>query len=150
MQEVKDHGVAMLKTQLAESESIFGPYLRLYQIHSAAPETRVLENAEVLDELRRLRERGLFLGVTATGLRQLETIRKAMEIRADGLPLFSTVQATFNLLERSAGPGFPGLRAAESAASPCAVAVFACATRTVARVTLAKSFSTAMPSGPLS
>ena len=105
VQEVKDHGVAMLKTQLAESESIFGPYLRLYQIHSAAPETRVLENAEVLDELRRLRERGLFLGVTATGLRQLETIRKAMEIRADGLPLFSTVQATFNLLERSAGPG---------------------------------------------
>ena len=105
VQEVKDHGVAMLKTQLAESESIFGPYLRLYQIHSAAPETRVLENAEVLDELRRLRERGLFLGVTATGLRQLETIRKAMEIRADGLPLFSTVQATFNLVERSAGPG---------------------------------------------
>src|SRR5881275_2131578 len=40
VQEVKDHGVAMLKTQLAESESIFGPYLRLYQIHSAAPETR--------------------------------------------------------------------------------------------------------------
>jgi aryl-alcohol dehydrogenase-like predicted oxidoreductase len=104
VQEVKDHGLSMLKAQLAESEAILGPHLRLYQIHSAAPETRVLENEQVLDELRRLRERGLFVGVTATGTSQAETIRKAMEIRFEGVPLFSTVQATFNLLERSAGP----------------------------------------------
>jgi aryl-alcohol dehydrogenase-like predicted oxidoreductase len=104
VQEVKDHGLSMLKAQLAESEAILGPHLRLYQIHSAAPETRVLENERVLDELRRLRERGLFVGVTATGTSQAETIRKAMEIRFEGVPLFSTVQATFNLLERSAGP----------------------------------------------
>src|SRR3954463_3436312 len=89
VQEGKDHGVAMLKAQLAESEAILGPYLSLYQIHSAAPETHVLENGQVLDELRRLRERGLLLGVTATGLHQLETIRTAIEIRADGLLLFS-------------------------------------------------------------
>ena len=105
IQEVKDHGVAMLKAQFAESGAILGSYLRLYQIHSAAPETRVLDDRQVLDELMRLRERGLFLGVTATGPRQLDTIRKAIEIRAGGLPLFSTVQATFNLLERTAGPG---------------------------------------------
>jgi aryl-alcohol dehydrogenase-like predicted oxidoreductase len=104
VQEVKDHGLSMLKAQLAESEAILGPYLRLYQIHSAAPETRVLENEQVLDELRRLRERGLFVGVTATGTSQAETIRKALEIRFEGERLFSTVQATFNLLERSAGP----------------------------------------------
>jgi aryl-alcohol dehydrogenase-like predicted oxidoreductase len=104
-QEVKDHGLPMLQTQFAESEAILGTYLRLYQIHSAAPETRVLEDGNVLDELRRLRERGLFLGVTATGTRQLDTIRRAIEIRADGLPLFVTVQATFNLLERTAEPG---------------------------------------------
>jgi aryl-alcohol dehydrogenase-like predicted oxidoreductase len=105
VQEVKDHGLAMLKSQFPESEAILGPYLRVYQIHSAAPETRVLEDCQVFDELRRLRERGFFLGVTATGPRQLDTIRKAMEIRSDGLPLFSTMQATFNLLERSAEPG---------------------------------------------
>jgi len=105
VQEVKDHGVAMLQTQFAESEAILGPYLRLYQIHSAAPETGVLENREVLDALARLRERGLSLGATATGTRQLETIRRAMEIRVEGVPLFSTIQATFNLLERTAGPG---------------------------------------------
>jgi aryl-alcohol dehydrogenase-like predicted oxidoreductase len=104
VQEVKDHGLPMLQAQLAESEAILGPYLRLYQIHSAAPETGVLLNEQVLDEMRRLRERGLFLGVTATGTSQAETIRKAMEIRFEGVRLFSTVQATFNLLERSAGP----------------------------------------------
>ena len=104
VQEVKDHGVAMLEKQFAESEAILGPYLRLYQIHSAAPETRVLEKRDVLDELGRLRERGFSLGVTVTGTRQLETIRRAMEIRVDGVPLFSTMQATFNLLERTAGP----------------------------------------------
>jgi aryl-alcohol dehydrogenase-like predicted oxidoreductase len=104
VQEVKDHGLSMLKAQLAESDAVLGPYLRLYQIHSAAPETRVLDDEHVLGELRRLRERGVFVGVTATGTSQKETIRKAMEIRWEGVPLFSTVQATFNLLERSAGP----------------------------------------------
>jgi aryl-alcohol dehydrogenase-like predicted oxidoreductase len=104
VQEVKDHGEAMLESQATESASILGPYLGLYQIHSATPETGVLENAQVLAGLRRLRERGLHLGVTATGPSQPETIRRAIGIRFDGVPLFSAVQATWNLLERSAGP----------------------------------------------
>ena len=59
VQEVKDHGVQMLREQSAESMSILGPYLKLYQIHSASPETRVLENEQVIAGLLRLRERGL-------------------------------------------------------------------------------------------
>lgn len=105
VQEVKDHGVHMLSAQSAESMSILGPYLNLYQIHSAAPETRVLENEQVIGQLLRLRERGLSLGVTVTGLTQLETVRRAIDLRFDGAPLFSAVQATWNLLERSAEPG---------------------------------------------
>ena len=105
VQEVKDHSDAMLQAQAAESTAILGPYLRLYQIHSATPETGVLENEQVLARLRRLREGGLFLGVTASGPAQLDTIRRAIEIRFDGLPLFSAVQATWNLLEPGAGPG---------------------------------------------
>lgn len=105
VQEVKDHGEAMLESQAAESASVLGPWLRLYQIHSATPQTHVLENDRVLAGLRRLREQGLFLGVTATGPSQLDTIRRAIGIRFDGVPLFSAVQATWNLLERSAGPG---------------------------------------------
>jgi aryl-alcohol dehydrogenase-like predicted oxidoreductase len=105
VQEVKDHGQAMLKAQAAESLSILGPSLRLYQIHSATPETGVLEDVQVLRELQRLRERGLFLGITTSGPQQLQTLRRAIEIRLDGVPLFSAVQATWNLLERSAEPG---------------------------------------------
>ena len=104
VQEVKDHSETMLDAQFAESTSLLGPYLRLYQIHSAAPQTRVLEDRQVLERLRRLQQDGLYLGVSATGTRQLETIRRALEIRFDGVQLFSTVQATWNLLEGSAGP----------------------------------------------
>lgn len=104
VQEVKDHGEAMLRSQAAESISVLGPYLRLYQIHSATPGTGVLDDPAVLAGLRGLREQGLLLGVTATGPSQPETIRRAIGIRFDGVPLFSAVQATWNLLERSAGP----------------------------------------------
>jgi aryl-alcohol dehydrogenase-like predicted oxidoreductase len=104
VQEVKDHSDAMLDAQAAESISLLGPYLRLYQIHSAAPETGVLDNRQVLERLRRLKENGLYLGVTASGTRQLETIRRAIGLRFDGVHLFSAVQATWNLLETSAGP----------------------------------------------
>jgi aryl-alcohol dehydrogenase-like predicted oxidoreductase len=103
VQEVKDHSVAMLEAQVAESTAILGPYLRLYQIHSATPQSAVLKNGQVLARLGRLRESGLFLGVTASGPTQSETIRRALEIRIDGVPLFSAVQATWNLLEPSAG-----------------------------------------------
>jgi aryl-alcohol dehydrogenase-like predicted oxidoreductase len=97
--EVKDLSAATLRRQLAESRALLGPNLRLYQIHSATLESGVLDDREVLKELGRLRETGLAVGLTVTGPRQAETIERALEI-----PLFDTVQATWNLLEQSAGP----------------------------------------------
>jgi aryl-alcohol dehydrogenase-like predicted oxidoreductase len=102
VQEVKEHSAPMLRAQFAASNAMLGAYLRLYQIHSASIETRVLEDQKVLTELRGLRERGLFLGVTTTGARQSDTIRQAVQIRFDGVPLFSSIQTTWNVLERSA------------------------------------------------
>jgi aryl-alcohol dehydrogenase-like predicted oxidoreductase len=96
--EVKDLSAATLRRQLAESRALLGPHLRLYQIHSATLESGVLEDREVLDELERLRKNGLAIGVSVTGDRQAETIRRALEAK-----VFDTVQATWNLLERSAG-----------------------------------------------
>jgi aryl-alcohol dehydrogenase-like predicted oxidoreductase len=39
-----------------------------------------------------------------SGPRQSDTLRKALTIEVDGTPLFSAVQATWNLLETSVGP----------------------------------------------
>jgi aryl-alcohol dehydrogenase-like predicted oxidoreductase len=96
--EVKDLTAATLRRQLAESREILGPHLRLYQIHSATLDSGVLEDRGVLEELSRLREDGLAIGLSVTGPRQAETIRRALEVGG-----FDTVQATWNLLERSAG-----------------------------------------------
>ena len=97
--EVKHHDSETLRRQLGETRERLGEWLDLYAIHSATPESGVLENAEVLDELRRLRESGVRVGVTVSGTSQGETIERAL-----ALERFDAVQATWNLLERSAEP----------------------------------------------
>ncbi len=99
--EVKDHSAEALRTQLAESRGVLGPHLALYQIHSATPDTGVLEDAAVLDQLAAVRDAGVRVGVTVSGPRQAETVRRALAIRRGDAPLFASVQATWNVLERS-------------------------------------------------
>jgi aryl-alcohol dehydrogenase-like predicted oxidoreductase len=101
--EIKEHSLALLRQQWAESQANLGGYLGLYQIHSATAESGVLANREVLAELGRLRDGGLAIGLSTSGPQQAATIREAIELRVDGLPLFASVQSTWNLLERSAG-----------------------------------------------
>lgn len=101
--EVKDHSLANLRRQLAESRALLGDNLRLYQIHSATLESGVLEDREVLGELARLGQDGLAIGLTVSGPNQAVVIRKAIEVRVDGISPFTSVQATWNLLETSAG-----------------------------------------------
>jgi aryl-alcohol dehydrogenase-like predicted oxidoreductase len=101
--EIKQHSVEVLRRQIEESRILLGPHLRLYQIHSATLESGVLENRAVLDELARLRDEGLVIGLTLSGARQSDTLHRALEIEIDGRRLFDVVQATWNLLEPSAG-----------------------------------------------
>lgn len=110
--EVKEHSPAQLRRQHAESRDLLGRWLALYQIHSATLDGGVLENAEVLDELARLRDGGLHVGLSVTGPRQADTIRRAMEVERGGERLFAAVQATWNLLEPSAGEALREARAA--------------------------------------
>ena len=99
--EVKDHSLAALRRQLAESRVALGPHLALYQIHSATTESGVLRDGDVLDELARARDAGLAIGVTVSGPGQAATVREALEIRRGGDWVFAAVQATWNVLERS-------------------------------------------------
>jgi aryl-alcohol dehydrogenase-like predicted oxidoreductase len=97
--EVKDLTAATFRRQLAETQSLLGTHLRLYQIHSATLESGVLDDAEVRSELAALRATGVLVGLTTSGPGQAETIERALEVGG-----FDCVQSTWNLLERSAGP----------------------------------------------
>jgi aryl-alcohol dehydrogenase-like predicted oxidoreductase len=105
--EVKDLSARILRRQLEESRAVLGAQLDLYQIHSATLESGVLDDDEVAAELERLRAGGLAVGLTVTGPHQAATIERALE-----LDRFDTVQATWNLLEPSAGPALERAHAA--------------------------------------
>jgi len=101
--EVKDLSVGTLRRQVTESRALIGDNLRLYQVHSATLESRVLDNVDVLRELLQLRSSGLAIGLTVTGPNQADVIKRALRVSINGVNPFQTVQATWNLLEPSAG-----------------------------------------------
>ena len=101
--EVKDHSLAILLRQWRESQSHLSSFLDLYQIHSATIESGVLENKKVLAELARLKSEGIAIGLSVSGSRQREVIKQSSKLKVDGARLFDCVQATWNLLETSAG-----------------------------------------------
>jgi aryl-alcohol dehydrogenase-like predicted oxidoreductase len=110
--EVKDHSLAALRRQLAESRALLGAFLALYQVHSATLESGILDDRAVLSALAELVSGGLVIGMSVSGPRQAEVIRKALTIRVDGVNPFRSVQATWNLLEPSAGPALAEAHAA--------------------------------------
>ncbi|MCG3211361.1 MAG: hypothetical protein FOGNACKC_05005 [Anaerolineae bacterium] len=110
--EIKEHSLPVLERQWAESRQNLGAYLDVYQIHSATLESGVLDNAAVLTELAGLKSDGLAIGLSLSGPAQAETLQKALTVEFDGVRLFDTVQATWNLLETSAGPALQAARSA--------------------------------------
>ncbi|EFJ42383.1 hypothetical protein VOLCADRAFT_97624 [Volvox carteri f. nagariensis] len=118
--EVKEHTASNLRKQVLETSSHLGTRLNLYQIHSATLESGVLDAADVLSELESVKkQRGWKMGLSLSGVQQSATLRKAMSVRmSDGTRLFDCVQATFNLLETSAGGAL-----AEAAAAGLSVIV---------------------------
>lgn len=100
--EVKDLSPETLERQIVESRGQLGDRLGLYQIHSATLESGVLEDQRVLAQLARLADDGLAIGLTVSGPRQADTIRRAFDAAVDGVNPFRCVQATWNLLEPSA------------------------------------------------
>lgn len=116
--EVKEHSLAMFRAQLAQSRSLIGERLTLYQVHSVTPDSGLFADLELLAALGRLRDEGVIIGLTTSGPHQADSVRRAMELAVGGRPLFAAAQVTWNLLEPSVGPA-----AAEAAAAGWAVLV---------------------------
>lgn len=102
--EVKDHRLPVFERQIAETRSFLGRHLALYQIHSATLASGVLDDPAVLAALARLKSNGVAVGLTLSGAAQGETLARAIGCSVDGIAVFDAVQATWNLLEVSAGP----------------------------------------------
>ena len=114
--EVKDHSLAMLRAQLAGeprapravAAAVPGP---LGDARERDPRRRA-----VLAELARLRdEERLVIGLSVSGPRQGDVVRAALEVRVDGVNPFGSVQATWNVLEPSAGASLADAHAAGGA-----------------------------------
>jgi aryl-alcohol dehydrogenase-like predicted oxidoreductase len=97
--EVKELSVDQLRRQREETNARLGPWLGLYQIHSATLDSNVLEDPAIREELDALRAAGIAVGLSTTGPKQSETIDRALAVGG-----FDAVQATWNVLEPSAGP----------------------------------------------
>ena len=95
--EIKDLSAGHLRAQWQETRELLGEWLRVYQIHSATLDSGVLDDAAVRRELDALRDEGIRIGLTVTGAEQAATIERALDVGG-----FDTVQATWNLHERSA------------------------------------------------
>ncbi|MFC4944372.1 aldo/keto reductase [Pseudonocardia sp. GCM10023141] len=116
--EVKDHSLAMFRTQLAETAALLGPRPAVYHVHSATLDTGVLDDTALHCALAGLRDRGVRVGISTSGPRQADAVRRAIAVTVDGAPLFTSVQSTWNVLEPSVGSAL-----AEAAAAGARVIV---------------------------
>lgn len=101
--EVKNHSLAAFTAQLAETRAVLGDRLGVYHVHSVTPGTGALEDAALHEALAGLRDGGVRVGISTSGPGQAESVRRALDVEVGGAPLFTSVQATWNPLESSAG-----------------------------------------------
>jgi aryl-alcohol dehydrogenase-like predicted oxidoreductase len=88
-----------------------------------------------------LRDSGVRIGLSTSGPRQGQTLRRALAVSVDGSPLFAAAQVTWNLLEPSVGDA-----AAEAADAGLAILV----KEAVANGRLAPGGDAAIPASALS
>ncbi|MDH6136703.1 aryl-alcohol dehydrogenase-like predicted oxidoreductase [Kitasatospora sp. MAA4] len=110
--EVKEHSAAVFDRQIKETRAVLGSRLHVYLVHSVTPDSPALTDRALHDRLAALAAEGVRVGLSTSGPAQAETVRAALEVTADGRPLFAAVQATWNPLETSAAPALAQAHAA--------------------------------------
>ena len=100
--EVKDHSLAAFLEQRDETLALLGGRLAVYHVHSATLETGVLDDAPLHRALAQLRDGGVRVGISTSGPRQGDAVRRALEVEVGGAALFTSFQTTWNVLETSA------------------------------------------------
>ncbi|MEU6700140.1 aldo/keto reductase [Pseudonocardia sp. NPDC046786] len=121
--EIKDHSLDAFTEQYALTGQLLGDRLGIYHVHSATPATGVLDDARVHRALAHLRDRGIRVGISTSGPEQADAVRRALDVRVGGEPLFTSFQSTWNPLEPSAGPALA--EAADAGARVIVKEVFA-------------------------
>ena len=110
--EVKDLSLETFRRQREETRERLGDHLDLYQAHSVTLQSGMLDDQRLLAELATMKKQGVRVGLSTSGPDQARTIQRAIGVRVSGVRLFDSVQATWNVLERSAGPALEEAHAA--------------------------------------
>lgn len=107
--EVKEHSLARFTAQWARSTALLGDHLALYQVHSLTPDSPLFDDPALQDALAALPVR---VGLSTSGPRQADTVRRALALERHGERVFTAVQSTWNVLEPSVGPALAEAHAA--------------------------------------
>lgn len=107
--EEKSHTLDRFQAQWAESTALLGERLALYQVHSLTPDSPLFEDLALQDALAGLAVR---VGFSTSGPAQADVVRRALALERHGVPVFTAVQSTWNVLEPSVGPALAEAHAA--------------------------------------
>ena len=92
VQEVKEHSLAMFTSQLAQTRGYLGTALAMYQVHSLTEDSGLLGDSALLAALARLRDDGVMVGLSTSGPKQADTLRRALAVTVGGTPLFLLIK----------------------------------------------------------
>ncbi|MGK3202011.1 aldo/keto reductase [Amycolatopsis sp. MEPSY49] len=110
--EVKEHSAARFATQWAETLALLGNRVGLYQVHSLTVDSPLFTDEPLVEALAELSANGVAVGFSTSGPAQADAIERAFALEVAGRPVFSAVQSTWNVLERSAGRALAAAHAA--------------------------------------
>lgn len=99
--EEKSHTLDRFRGQWAESTGLLGSHLALYQVHSLTPDSPLFDDLALQDALAEMPVR---VGFSTSGPEQAAVVRRALALTRHGVPVFTAVQSTWNVLEPSSGP----------------------------------------------